>query len=135
MGNSRKFDAKINHGARFALTHTAYQQKAKALESSKWNSGVCAINAPKVTGRETYRYPASPSKTVMGNSRKFDALIKHGARFALTQIADQQKAKALESSKMEFRGLCNQRTNSYGPGNLSVPSLTVEDRNVKFTQI
>ena len=61
----------------------------------------------------------------MGNSRKFDAKINHGARFAPMQVAYQQKAKALESLKMELRGLCNQRTKSYGPGNLSVPSLAV----------
>ena len=35
MGILRKFDAKINHGARFAPTQIVYQQKAKALESLK----------------------------------------------------------------------------------------------------
>ena len=46
---------------------------------------------------------------VSGNSRKFDAKINLGAGFAPTQIAYQQKAKALESLKMETRGLCKQR--------------------------
>ena len=54
----------------------------------------------------------------MGTSRKFDAKINHGARFALTQIAYQPKAKALESLKMETLALCNQRTKRYGLGNL-----------------
>ena len=58
----------------------------------------------------------------MGILRKFDAKINHGARFAPTQITYQQKAKALESSKLEFRGLCNERTKSCGLGNLSVPA-------------
>ena len=31
----RKFDAKINYGARFALTQISYQQKVKALEKAK----------------------------------------------------------------------------------------------------
>ena len=79
----------------------------------------------KVTDRETYRFPASPYRTVMENSRKFDAKINLGAGFAPMQIAYQQKDEALESLKMQSRGLCNQRTKSYGPGNLSVPSLGV----------
>ena len=61
----------------------------------------------------------------MGNSQKFDAKINFGAGFAVTQIAYKQKAKALESLKMQSRGLCNQRTKHYGPGNLSVPSIAV----------
>ena len=86
---------------------------------------VCAINAPKDTDRETYRSPASPYRTIMENSRKIDAKINHGAGFALTQTAYKQKPKALESLKMKSRGLCNQRTKIYGPGNLSVHSLAV----------
>ena len=59
---------------------------------------------------------------VSGNSRKFDAKINLGAGFAPTQIAYQQKAKALESLKMETRGLCKQCTKSYEPANTSVPA-------------
>ena len=48
----------------------------------------------------------------MGISRKFDAKINHGARFAPTQVVYQQKTKALQSLEMQTRALWNQRTNS-----------------------
>ena len=46
---------------------------------------------------------------------KFDAKINLGAGFALTQIAYQYKARAMESLKMQTRGLWKQRTKSYEP--------------------
>ena len=63
---------------------------------------------------------------------KFDAKINFGAGFAPTKIAYQHKARAMESLKMQTRGLWKQRTKSYEPGNLSISCIAVLGRRWKF---
>ena len=70
--------------------------KLKTWRAEKCKPGIRANNAPTATNRKTYRYPSSPYRAVSGNSCKFAAKVNPGAGFAPTEMAYQQKAKAME---------------------------------------
>ena len=120
-----KFDAKINPGAGFAPKQIAYQHKARAKESLKLQTrGLCK---QRTKSYEPQNLSIS-CIAVLGRRwkfMKFDAKINPGAGFAPTQIAYRHKARAMESIKLQTRGLCKRRTKSYEPENVSVSCIAI----------